>query len=148
MNFVVYYWYISLLFYPPLTLLTFDAICYVAVQPEAVLDPCVPNPCGSSAVCKSEGDLAICECLPGTFGDANIGCRPECITNSECPLDEACIQNKCRDPCVDNCGQYATCKVISQRPICSCPHGYTGDPNFRCSLCKILHSSIMVIFKW
>ena len=36
--------------------------------PEPV-DPCIPSPCGSNAVCQRKGDAAACQCIPDYFGD-------------------------------------------------------------------------------
>lgn len=55
-------------------------------------------------------------------------CKPECVVTAECALQQACINQKCRDPCIGTCGQSAVCQVINHNPICSCDHGYTGDP--------------------
>lgn len=59
-------------------------------------------------------------------------CRPECIVSAECALQQACLNQKCRDPCPGTCGQNAKCQVINHNPICSCSEGYTGDPFTRC----------------
>lgn len=52
--------------------------------------------------------------------------------SSECPLTQACLGNKCRDPCPGTCGIGAKCQVVNHNPICSCPSGLTGDPFTRC----------------
>ena len=31
--------------------------------------------------------------------------------SSDCPLSQACVQNKCKDPCPGTCGANAECKV-------------------------------------
>lgn len=110
----------------------------IAIPPEAALNPCVPNPCGPNAKCRAHNDVAVCECEPGTFGNPNLptGCQPECVTNSQCPMDEACVNRRCRDPCVGTCGLQALCDVVAHNPICRCPGGYTGDPIHRCTLSK------------
>ena len=59
-------------------------------------------------------------------------CRPECVLNSECPQDRACINQKCVDPCPASCGTFATCVVRNHSPICACRQSYTGDPFTRC----------------
>uniref|UniRef100_A0A8D8QWV8 EGF-like domain-containing protein n=1 Tax=Cacopsylla melanoneura TaxID=428564 RepID=A0A8D8QWV8_9HEMI len=53
--------------------------------------------------------------------------------NSECPSHEACINEKCQDPCPGSCGQNANCRVINHSPVCSCKPGFTGEPRIRCS---------------
>lgn len=93
------------------------------------LDPCNPSPCGPNAQCFN----GECTCLPEYQGDAYRGCRPECVLNSDCPRDKACLRNKCKDPCVGTCGQNARCEVINHIPTCSCAQGFTGDPFTRCN---------------
>lgn len=59
-------------------------------------------------------------------------CRPECLISAECTLKEACIRQKCADPCPGTCGVNARCQVINHDPICSCSGGFTGDPFIQC----------------
>lgn len=59
-------------------------------------------------------------------------CKPECISNSECPSHLACINQKCKDPCPGTCGNNAECRVVSHTPNCACVNGYTGDPFVQC----------------
>lgn len=54
------------------------------------------------------------------------------MVSSECPLDKACVNEKCVDPCPGTCGLAAKCNVVNHNPICSCPVGQTGDPFVRC----------------
>lgn len=61
-------------------------------------------------------------------------CRPECSINTDCPTSQACIQQKCRDPCPGSCGIGALCSVSRHTPICTCPDGYTGDAFTVCNL--------------
>ena len=35
----------------------------------------------------------------------------ECESDSECPTNQACYNFKCRDPCIDACGQSAQCQA-------------------------------------
>lgn len=62
------------------------------------------------------------------MGNPYENCRPECVLNTECSRDKACMRNKCRDPCIGTCGQGANCDVVNHIPICSCPTKYSGDP--------------------
>lgn len=94
-------------------------------------NPCVPSPCGLNSQCKTVNDLAVCSCLQDYQGSPP-NCRPECVVNSECPSNQACHKFKCADPCRGTCGLGAKCEVINHNPICSCPHGQTGDPFARC----------------
>lgn len=61
-----------------------------------------------------------------------MGCRPECVLNSECPRNRACINRKCVDPCIGVCAQNAVCDVINHLPMCSCPHGMEGNALIQC----------------
>lgn len=54
-------------------------------------------------------------------------CRPQCITNSDCGQSEACINNKCQDPCLNACVYGSECRVQNHIATCQCPAGYTGD---------------------
>lgn len=64
-------------------------------------------------------------------------CKPECVVSAECNLQQACLNNKCRDPCPGTCGQNTNCQVINHNPICSCLNGFTGDPFTRCNVIPI-----------
>jgi len=90
-------------------------------------NPCIPTPCGSNAVCKQNGNQASCECLRDYHGNPFIGCRPECVSNAECSRNLACMNQKCKDPCIGTCGTEAICTVNNHIPTCSCPEGTTGD---------------------
>jgi hypothetical protein len=96
--------------------------------------PCNPSPCGSNTVCKERNGVGSCTCIPEYFGDPYVGCKPECVTNSDCPREKACIRNKCIDPCPGVCGQNAFCRTLNHNPSCSCHDGFTGDPSSSCSL--------------
>lgn len=105
----------------------------VPINPERPT-PCVPSPCGANAICKELNGAGSCSCLPEYFGNPYEGCRPECIINSDCSSNKACIRNKCQDPCPGTCGQNANCQVINHLPSCNCIPGYTGDPFRYCNL--------------
>lgn len=96
--------------------------------------PCVPSPCGSNAICREQNGAGSCTCLPDYVGNPYEGCRPECIYNSDCPSNKACISNKCKDPCPGTCGQNANCQTVNHLPTCTCIVGYTGDPFTFCNL--------------
>ena len=76
-----------------------------------------------------------CECLPGYFGTAP-SCRPECVTNSDCPRYLACVNEKCTDTCTGACDPEAVCQVVNHAPICTCRDGYHGDPYTRCTIIR------------
>lgn len=74
---------------------------------------------------------AVCSCVNGYLG-APPTCRPECTVNSDCPLNEACTNQKCRDPCPGSCGINAVCNVLYHNPVCTCRDRMTGDPFASC----------------
>lgn len=92
---------------------------------------CKPNPCGSHGICRLIGDDPSCSCQSGFIGQPP-NCRPECVTSSECHQQEACINQKCRNPCEGTCGLGAECRVFNHNPICTCPKGFSGDPFEQC----------------
>lgn len=96
--------------------------------------PCLPSPCGSNAICTERNQAGSCSCLPEYIGNPYEGCRPECVLNSDCPSNRACVRSKCVDPCPGTCGTNAECRVVSHIPTCSCFVSYTGDPYRYCSL--------------
>ena len=104
----------------------------LAIEPIEV-DPCEPNPCGSfSLPPRVVGDRCVCNCEPHMIGTPP-NCRPECVVNSECPQESACITQRCQDPCPGLCGINAYCRVRNHVPICACNQGYQGDPFSRCN---------------
>lgn len=95
-------------------------------------NPCVPSPCGPYSKCQEINRNPACSCLPDYIGRPP-NCRPECTTNTDCPGNLACQNEKCKDPCPGSCGLQATCIVVAHSPHCSCMPGYTGDPFSGCS---------------
>jgi len=102
--------------------------------PQEYLNPCEPSPCGTNAICKEQNGAGSCSCLPEYFGNPYEGCKPECVVNAECQSNKACINNKCKDPCLGTCAQNAECQVINHSPTCTCYNGYTGDPFRYCHI--------------
>lgn len=100
-------------------------------------DPCNPTPCGSNAICREQNGAGSCSCITNYIGDPYTGCRPECTINAECPSNQACIQQKCKDPCPGTCGINAECRVINHKPMCTCMIGYDGEPSRGCTLREI-----------
>lgn len=100
-------------------------------------NPCNPSPCGAYATCREQNGAGSCQCLPDYFGNPYEGCRPECILNSDCPSNMACIQNKCKDPCPGSCAPNAECKTLNHLPSCNCLNRYTGDPYRFCNLYQL-----------
>ena len=105
----------------------------VITNPE-IIDPCFPSPCGSNTDCNTINRRASCKCMKGYFGDPYTGCRPECVSNSDCQANRACSNLKCIDPCPGTCGVKARCQVVNHIPTCTCSQGYRGDPFTQCIL--------------
>lgn len=111
--------------------LLFQFLIIVEAEPPRV-NPCEPSPCGPNSQCREVNGHAVCSCVIGYIGSPP-SCKPECTVSSDCALDKACINLKCRDPCPGTCGLNARCQVTNHNPICSCQPGYSGDPFIRCS---------------
>lgn len=101
------------------------------LAPEKPKNPCVPSPCGPNSNCKVVENRPVCACLPGYLGGPPY-CRPECTLSAECPLDKACKNTKCINPCLGVCGTHSICKVVNHSPYCTCPEGYKGNPFISC----------------
>lgn len=97
------------------------------------INPCQPSPCGPNSQCQVINDTPSCSCMIEFIGTPP-NCRPECISNSECPSQMACINRKCRDPCPGSCHPLANCYVVNHVPTCTCRIGYTGDPFVQCTI--------------
>lgn len=115
------------------------------LQIEAFTSPCSPSPCGSNAICKEKANAGSCSCLEGYIGNPYEGCRPECVINTDCPSNKACINNKCKDPCPGSCSNNAVCQVVNHLPLCTCLSGYTGDP-FRYCVFQGMFSFYSILF--
>ena len=100
---------------------------------------CNPNPCGENADCND----GVCTCILDYGGNPYEGCRPECLVNSDCPHNRACIQTKCQNPCEQSCGLNADCNVLNHIAICTCRDQYDGNP-FK--ICKPISSKCFKIF--
>lgn len=107
-------------------------------------NPCQPSPCGPHSQCREYNNQAVCSCLSGYRG-APPSCRPECVASSDCPLDKACSNQKCMNPCQGTCGVSALCQVVNHNPICSCPNGLSGDPFTRCVYLRKFYTIIMFL---
>ena len=117
---------------PNLSCTIYLLILAIQREPEITEAPsCTPSPCGPNSKCQIVGSNPACSCLPHYIG-APPNCRPECVLNSECPSQEACINQKCKDPCPGSCGIDAECRVQNHVPTCTCVFGYEGDPFAAC----------------
>jgi len=106
--------------------------------------PCiVSNPCAPvNAECFNQNHQAVCRCRPGFIGNPFFSCTPEpmpeCIVDSDCPSQLACIDEQCQNPCtvIQPCQAPAECRVIDTAPvrtmICRCPDGYVGGNDGQC----------------
>lgn len=107
--------------------------------------PCTPSPCGPNAMCREQNGAGSCTCLPDYIGNPYEGCRPECVLNSDCPSNRACIHNKCQDPCPGTCGHNADCQVVNHLPLCTCKPSFTGDPFRYCTIKQPKRKNIEVM---
>lgn len=100
------------------------------------VNPCyLQNPCAVGAECYPLNHKAECRCPPGTEGDPRVRCKPVgCQSDNECPLDRACVNRECVNPCTYNnpCASNAICEVFNHRPQCRCPQGFEGNPREYC----------------
>ena len=81
--------------------------------------------------CRVAHKQPVCSCQQNFIGSPP-NCRPECVQNSECHSNLACVNFKCKSPCEGLCGVNAECSVIRHRGICQCVLKYTGDPFTQC----------------
>ncbi|XP_069186820.1 adhesive plaque matrix protein 2 isoform X1 [Procambarus clarkii] len=93
---------------------------------------CLPSPCGRNTHCKVKNERAVCSCIDNYLGNPLEECRPECEHHEQCDQNQHCRNNRCRNPCVDSCGENAICDVRNHQAVCSCPEYYQGDPYTRC----------------
>ena len=91
--------------------------------------------CGSNTISSASKKTASCECQckPNFKGNPYLGCHPNCVLNSDCPVHQACLSNECKDPCPGVCGQNAICIITNQRPSCYCKEGHSGNAFEGCS---------------
>ena len=113
----------------------------IAIEPDVAEDPCDPNPCGPNSNPPINGGVRCeCSCRPQMIGSPP-NCRPECVINSDCNSNLACISRKCQDPCPGLCGTNAYCRVRNHIPICICNQGFNGDPF---SFCERITSELNI----
>lgn len=101
------------------------------IEPPVQGDTCQPSPCGPYSNCRVIDNHAVCSCQPNYIGSPP-SCRPECVVSTDCSPNMACINQRCKDPCIGTCGVNADCRVINHNPVCICAIGYSGDPFFGC----------------
>lgn len=107
--------------------------CYIPItQVEQPKNPCSPSPCGPNSICQVKQNRPVCSCQANYIGSPPY-CSPECVISQQCNRNQACIKEKCVDPCPGSCGQNARCSVVSHTPFCVCEDGYEGDAFVGCS---------------
>ncbi len=116
--------------------------------------PLPVSPCGIDATCDDSSGRAVCACPSGWTGDPNKKCVPpevkinccntgtgQCLVRKQSDgcLDGETVVNNCSrcqpsgSPCShEPCGVGAKCDDSSGRAVCTCPSGWTGDPNKKC----------------
>jgi hypothetical protein len=104
--------------------------CFYAVEEK---EPCDPDPCGPNSQHREVNGACVCSCQPG-FIDSPPNCRPECVTNNECPLSKACVRKECKDPCIGTCGSNAQCKYECLNCFVIC---YFGIFSCACQISEI-----------
>lgn len=109
-------------------------------------NPCYPSPCGPNSICKEISGAPACSCVAEYVG-VPPNCRPECVINQDCSTSLACMNRKCKDPCVGTCGENARCSVINHNPICTCIENYRGDPFYRCEEIRGIKTIILITKK-
>lgn len=82
----------------------------------------------------------VCKCPPDTVTDINGNCKailkdqPACLQNNDCQNSHVCRNGNCILACkLESCGQNAQCNSENHAGICSCPHGYSGNPYIECT---------------
>lgn len=110
---------------------------------DALITPCSPSPCGPNSHCQAINGISVCKCIEGFTGSPPL-CRPECVVSSDCSTATACVNQRCRNPCLGSCGLSADCTVVNHNPICSCRQGLTGNPF---QACVTLPSKLKFYFK-
>jgi len=99
-------------------------------------NPCANSPCGPNTRCETtRAGIARCRCVTGYVPDGHTinGCKPQCISDFECPDEFQCVAQKCERACrPGSCGHSAECKARNHKPVCECPDGYTGNAAVGC----------------
>lgn len=60
---------------------------------------------GPNSNCRVTNGAAVCACQTNMIGSPP-NCKPECVVSAECGLQEACLNQKCIDPCIGTCGSH------------------------------------------
>lgn len=119
-----------------INLLCTNCLLIVVSKPQDPINHCVPSPCGPYSECRVTSNTYTCSCLPNYRGSPPH-CRPECVSNSDCSYNLACINMKCKDPCEGSCGLNSECHVFNHIPQCACLQGYVGNPFVSCYIQQV-----------
>ena len=125
----------------------FNALGTTIVTTEVDKSSCTNLHCGPNSLEEKllhHTDKCTCVCKPNYVGNPILGCRPGCLLNSHCPVDQACHNFQCTDPCPGTCGQAALCMIINQKPMCLCPNGFSGNPYQGCQKLPQLNDNCKV----
>src|SRR5690349_11869829 len=57
-----------------------------------------------------------------------------CSKNADCEDKMQCLLGVCYDPCTSGCGESALCSVDNHNILCSCPQGFSGNPDIKCTI--------------
>ena len=67
-----------------------------------------------------------------------VDAKPQCVTDSDCQLDENCYQGSCRLACSTvSCGLNAVCVPQFHNGVCECLTGFYGNPTIACKKGKL-----------
>ncbi|KAG0720310.1 Neurogenic locus notch 3 [Chionoecetes opilio] len=98
-------------------------------QGQQCVKVCQTGACGAYADCSARNHRADCKCPKNYIGDPHTRCtldEPEDRVRAPAPYTNPCE----RFPAP--CGTEANCREEGDRPVCSCPLGYEGNPLERC----------------
>lgn len=86
------------------------------------------NPCAGScapiAECRVQHHQPVCSCPTGYIGNAIVRCQP-------IQHDQPTVVERPFNPCQPSpCGQFSNCRVLNERPVCSCLPNNIGQPPY------------------
>lgn len=118
------------------------------------LNPCHYDKthCGQGAHCIAQNHNGLCKCNPGLNGNPYILCKqddpqPECLYDNDCSSTLACIDGRCKEPCLElnPCVNPSKCQALATLPVrtilCVCPDGYISSGS---GTCKPIESVIKI----
>ena len=68
------------------------------------------------------------------FLNISVTTKAACVLDTECSAHEICQGGQCIEPCTQPhaCGMNALCSIDTHFKQCSCPAGFTGNPEVEC----------------